>query len=312
LAAPLHSIIVPVYCSQDILERLVERVSAAMDKAQLRFELVLVDDGSQDGSFVEIKRLSNLHSFIRGFRLSRNFGHQAAVTIGLRKSKGAFVAIIDDDLQDPPETLPKFFEAVYAEADVAYGVRLKRKEGIVKRFLFRAFYRTLSWFSDIHIPLDTGDFCAMSRPVVNAMLELEEANPFLRGIRAWAGFRQVGIEYERDARFQGESGYTFRKYIQLAMTGILSFSYLPLRLATYTGIAAAIFALGFAGYVIINLFLGNFEVPGYASLIFLVSFLGAMQLIFMGVMGTYLARLYDVSKRWPIAFVAETTKQEEL
>ncbi|MFT5367744.1 MAG: glycosyltransferase involved in cell wall biosynthesis [Candidatus Latescibacterota bacterium] len=307
MISPLHSIVVPVYCSREILERLVERVSGVMVKAHLRFELVLIDDGSQDNSFGEIKRLSNLHAFIRGFRLSRNFGHQAAVTIGLRESKGAFVAIIDDDLQDPPEILPEFFEAVYNRADVAYGVRMKRKEGIVKRFFFKAFYKILSWFSEIHIPLDTGDFCAMSRPVVNAMLQLEEANPFLRGLRAWAGFRQIGVEYERDARFHGKSGYTFRKYLQLAVTGIFSFSYLPLRLATYTGFATAFLALGYAGFVIVNWYLGTFEVPGYASLLFMVTFMGSLQLIFMGIVGTYLARLYDVSKRWPIAFVAETT-----
>ena len=305
----LHSIIVPVYFSRETLEPLVVRISQVMDQAQIQFELVLVDDGSEDGSFEEIKRLSKLHPFIRGFRLSRNFGHQAALTIGLQQCRGDFVAIIDDDLQDPPEILPRFFATLYDGADVAYGVRRKRKEGLFKRFVFMSFYRILSWFSDIRIPLDSGDFCVMKRCVIDAMLKLKEANPFLRGIRAWTGFKQVGVEYERDARYQGESGYTFKKYFQLAVTGIFSFSYLPLYLAIYAGIGTAMFSLGYAIFVVVNWFVGTFDVPGYASLILLITFIGSMQLIFMGVLGIYIARLYDISKHWPIALVAETTNE---
>jgi glycosyltransferase involved in cell wall biosynthesis len=193
----LHSIIVPVYQSRSSLETLVRRVSTVMNGSGIQFELILVDDGSQDDSFTEIRRLSSIHPFIRGVRLSRNFGHQAAVTVGLQKCNGEIIAIVDDDLQDPPEILPHFFECLHQGTDVVYGVRKKRKENIFKRAIFSSFYRIINAVSSIHIPEDSGDFCAMRRCVVNAMLQMPDANPFLRGTRAWAGFRQVGFEYER-------------------------------------------------------------------------------------------------------------------
>jgi dolichol-phosphate mannosyltransferase len=207
-----------------------------MDEAEIRFELVLVDDGSKDGSFEEIRRLSKSHPVIRGLRLSRNFGHQAAVLIGLQNSLGDYIGIIDDDMQDPPDILPDFFSRLYEQADVVYGIRRKRKESFIKKLLYASFYRILRRLSDIEIPLDAGDFCVMKRRVVDAMLQFQEANPFLRGIRAWVGFKQMGIEYQRDARIKGTSGYTVIKYLRLAIAGILSFSYIPLRLATLVGL----------------------------------------------------------------------------
>lgn len=303
----LHSIIVPVYCSRDILATLVERIRSVMEDAQMRFELILVDDGSQDGSFNEIKRLASLNSFVRGFRLSRNFGHQAALSIGLRESRGAYVAIIDDDLQDPPEVLPKFFQALYDGLDVAYGIRKKRKEGVFKNFFYASFYRMLRFFSLIEIPLDAGDFCVMKRCVVDAMLQLPEANPFLRGTRAWVGFKQAGIPYERSRRFEGKSGYTFRKYFRLAITGLFMFSYIPLRLSIYLGIfAASISSLYVVGIITWWLF-KPFKVPGYLSLVVIITFLGGVQLISIGIIGEYIARLNDNVRRWPVAIVAEST-----
>ncbi len=303
----LHSIVVPVYQSRDMLDVLVERVSKVMNGAGLSFELVLVDDGSKDGSFEKIKQLSVQHKFIRGFRLSRNFGHQAALSIGLSKSKGEFVAIIDDDLQDPPEILPKFFKQLYGDFDVIYGVRRRRKENIVKRILYAGFYRILKALSNINIPLDAGDFCVLRRCVVDAMLQLKEANLFLRGIRSWVGFKQTGMEYERAMRHQGESGYTFRKYFNLALTGMLMFSYIPLRIATYLGIFAALFSFLYAVGIIAYWFLFPFNVPGYLSLVVIIVFLGGVQLMSIGIIGEYIARVNDNVKSWPVAFVAETT-----
>lgn len=306
---PLHSIIVPVYQSQSSLETLVKRVKAVMDDAGLLFELVLVDDGSRDDSFSEIKRLSSLHPFIRGFRLSRNFGHQAAVTVGLQQCSGEIVAVIDDDLQDPPEIIPRFFECLNRGTDVVYGIRKKRKERLLKRAVFSAFYRIINAVSNIDIPEDAGDFCAMRRCVVNAMLQMPNANPFLRGARAWAGFRQVGFEYERDARFQGESGYTLSKYFKLALTGILMFSHIPLRLATIFGMIASLFSFILAFYVIISWLIKPFDVPGYLSTIIAISLLGGVQLIAIGIIGHYLGYLIDNNRRWPVAFIAETTAE---
>ena len=307
----LHSIVVPVYQSRQTLELLVKQVDKVMDESRIRFELVLVDDGSQDGSFAEIKRIAKIHPSIRGIRLSRNFGHQAALTVGLQESRGEFVAIMDDDLQDPPELLPEFFKLLYDGVDVSYRVRKKRKEKIIKRTLYDAFYRVVNRLSEIEVPLDAGDFCVMKRCVVDAMLELREAHPFLRSARSWAGFHQVGVEYERSARVHGKSGYTFKKYLDFAITGIVSNSYVPLRLATYAGVFAALASLLYAAVVLFKWFLGTFDVPGYASLIILITFLGAVQLIALGITGEYIARLYMEAKKWPVAFVAETTMDSE-
>jgi glycosyltransferase involved in cell wall biosynthesis len=303
----LHTIVVPVYNSKGTLPMLVDRILKAMQTAQLSFELVLVDDGSTDGSFNEIQRLSGLHRFVRGFRLSRNFGHQAALVVGLQESRGNFVAIIDDDLQDPPEILAGFFNHLDEDSDVVYGVRRERKEGIVKKILYAAFYRILQKLSRVEIPLDAGDFCVMKRSVVDAMLRFQEANPFLRGIRSWVGFKQIGIEYERASTLQEKSRYTLKKYFGFALGGILSFSYIPLRFATYLGIMAAFVGFVFAFVVVFLKLTHKFEVSGYTSLIVVITFLGGVQLIAIGIMGEYLSRLNDNARKWPIAVIAERT-----
>ncbi len=306
----MHTIIVPVYNSRETLVLLVDRVSRVMNNAQIHFELVLVDDGSEDGSFEEIRRLSRLHSFIRGFRLSRNFGHQAALVIGLEKSRGDFIAIIDDDLQDPPDILPDFFQRLYEDVDVVYGVRRKRKENFIKKLFYYFFYRILRILSKVNIPLDAGDFCVMKRCVVDAILQFHEVNPFLRGIRSWVGFKQIGVEYQRNARVKGKSGYTFKKYFSLAVAAILSFSYIPLRLATIIGILAAFTGFIFAAWIVCLWLIKPFDVPGYTSLIVIITFLGGVQLITIGILGEYIARLSDNMRKRSVAVVAETTFEE--
>jgi dolichol-phosphate mannosyltransferase len=212
----LHTILVPVYNSMETINILVDRVSRVMNDGQIRFELVLVDDGSSDGSFDEIRRLSKIHACIRGFRLSRNFGHQADFVDRFEKMSWRVYRGIDNDLQDPPEILPEFFRQLYTEVDVIYGIRGQRKENFIIKFLYTAFYRILRLLSKVEIPLDAGDFCVMKRCVVDSMLQFREANPFLRGIRSWVGFKQIGVEYHRNARLQGEAGYTLKKYFALA------------------------------------------------------------------------------------------------
>lgn len=307
----LHSIIVPVYKSSTIITTLVERVSAVMKDAGINFELLLIDDGSNDGSFEEIMRHAALHPFIRGYRLSRNFGHQAALNIGLQRCKGSYVAIIDDDLQDPPEILPVFFEKLYAEADVVYGIRKNRKEGWLKKFMFSRFYRVLSILSSVKIPLDAGDFCAMRKSVVTALLQMPLAHLFLRGTRAWAGFRQVGVEYERAERFDGESGYTLKKYFELAIAGIMTFSYIPLRVSTFLGVLVTSITMVYALGVVIYWLLYPFVVPGYLSIIVIMIFLGGTQLLCLGIMGEYLKHINDNVRKWPVAFVAESTEEDD-
>ncbi|MBF0274565.1 MAG: glycosyltransferase family 2 protein [Nitrospinae bacterium] len=307
----LHSIVVPVYESQESLKNLVARVSAAMEKAGINFELILVDDGSKDDSFQKIKRLAKEHTFIRGFKLSRNFGQQASTLSGLQQCRGDYIAIIDDDLQDPPEVLPDFFHNIYGENDVVYGIRRERKEGLIKRTMYAAFYRIFDKVSRVSIPFDSGDFCAMKRKVLDAMLELYDAYPFLRGNRSWVGFKQKGIEYKRDERAEGESGYTFARYFKLALSAIFSFSHIPIRLATFSGFTVAFLSIIWVCYVFLKWLWIGIDVPGYTSIIFMVSFLGGLQLLFLGLIGEYIVRLYEQSRRWPNSIIAENTEEPE-
>ncbi len=304
----LHSFVVPVYNSKNALSVLVDRISNVMNHEGSSFEVILVDDGSKDGSFDEIKRLASMHSFVRGFQLSRNFGQQAALLIGLERAEGDCIAIMDDDLQDPPEILPRFFQVLDNGQDIVYGIRKSRKEGWLKRFFYAAFYRILDLLCATKIPLDAGDFCVMNRKAANAILKLKSTRPFLRGSRAWIGFKQIGLLYERAARLDGNSGYTFKKYLQFAITGILAFSYIPLRLITYFGLTTAFICVIYTILVIAGRLMGTFSVPGYTSTLVVLVFFGAVQLVSIGVVGEYIARLFDETKNWPIAFVSETTE----
>ena len=199
------------------------------------------------------------------------------MTVGIEKCAGEFVAILDDDLQDPPEILPGFFAALYAGADVVYGIRKNRKEHLLKRATFTLFYRIINAVSNIPIPRGAGDFCAMRRCVVDAMLRMYDANPFLRGTRAWAGFTQIGREYEREARVTGESGYSLSRYCKMALTGILMFSYAPLRLATVFGMLISVLSFAFGLYMFVSWLIKPFDVPGYLSTFIVITFLGGVR-----------------------------------
>jgi dolichol-phosphate mannosyltransferase len=306
----LHSIVVPVFNSREILPLLVDRVSRAMNEVGFDYELILVDDGSQDGSFEEIGSLAALNPQIRGFRLSRNFGHQAALVMGLQNTRGDYTAIIDDDCQDPPELLPTFFSHLHEGFDVVYGVRRQRKESMLKKMVFAVYYRTLRLMSSIDVPLDAGDFCAMRQSVVQAILNSKEANPFLRGIRAWVGFKQIGVEYNRDARQYGKPGYTLKSYFKMAIAGILAFSTMPLRLIIYMGLLATTVGLVYSLVAIGYWATTPDMVPGYTSIICLITFMGGVQLISIGILGGYLSRIYDNTKRRPLAIVAEMTASD--
>jgi dolichol-phosphate mannosyltransferase len=286
-------------------------VKEAMEISGIHFELLCVDDGSTDGSFDELRRLAEDNPFLRAFRLSRNFGQQAGIVVGLKNSRGEYIAVIDDDLQDPPELLPGFFEKLYGEADVVYGVRKKRKEGFLKRIVFSLFYRLLNFFAAFKMPLDAGDFCAMRKPVVEAILQFMESEPYLRGIRSWVGFRQVGVEYQRGVRLEGESGYTLAKYIKLASAGIFSFSNFPIYLIITIGLVIAGFAFCFGLYVFIYYWITHFNVPGYVSLILFITLMGGFNLVAIGTVGLYIARINSNTKKWPVALVAEIVPGEK-
>jgi polyisoprenyl-phosphate glycosyltransferase len=288
------------------MHKLLEAIDAEKVGQNWDLELILVEDGSRDQSFAKIEELSTKYPYIKGIKLSKNFGHQIAVKTGLSHCTGDYIAIIDDDLQDPPALLPHFFSFLDKGYDVAYGVRKKRKESLIKRICYNSFYRILKSMSDIHIPIDSGDFCVMTSRVVQNMLRLQEQNPFLRGIRAWVGFKQIGVEYERHARFGGESGYTLKKLLKIALDGIFSFSSFPIRLITVLGFIGFVFATLYSLNTIFGYFIFGTPARGFPTLAILISFFSSLILICLGVIGEYIVRIYDEVRRRPYVVIEKT------
>jgi dolichol-phosphate mannosyltransferase len=301
------SLVVPCYNEQEVLYKLYDRVSPVLEKIGDDYEVILIDDGSVDRSLSIMEEIHGRDSRWKVLSFSRNFGHQTAVSAGIHYSSGDCVVVIDADLQDPPELIPDLVAKWQEGYQVVYAVRKKRKEGIVKKFCYAAFYRLLACSSNISIPLDSGDFCLMDRAVVERIRSMPESNRFIRGLRAWVGFRQTGVEYERDARAAGKPSYTWRKLIHLAFDGIFSFSTMPLRMMTVFGLVISAFSFLFALYNFIQRIFADFFmqynfklVPGFATTIIAIFFLGGVQLICLGVIGEYIGRIYDEVKRRPL------------
>ncbi len=307
------SFVIPVYNEEEVFDSLVERLKAVMDQATMRCEVVMVDDGSSDRTRQLVQQICESDSRFRGVLLSRNFGHQGAVSAGLDYARGAAVGVIDGDLQDPPELLLDFHAKLAEGYDVVYAVRRNRKEGPIKRLCYWAFYRIMKKMAAIDMPLDSGDFCLMSRAVVQKIQAMPERHRFIRGLRSWVGFRQTGFEYDREARHAGESKYTFSKLIQLAMDGLLTFSETPLRIATFSGAAVALLAMLWGAYLILwRLAGGTGSIPGFATVACGMLFLGGVQLICLGILGEYIARIHNEVKGRPVYIVEETLGQAQL
>ncbi len=305
------SLVVPVFNEADVFDRLVDRLQATMDQAAFRSEAVLVDDGSTDGTRDRIQEICRADARFRGVLLSRNFGHQRAVSAGLDYARGKAVGVLDGDLQDPPELILDFYNKLAEGYGVVYAIRQKRKEGIVKRFCYWAFYRLLRKLAAIEIPLDSGDFCLMSRAVVDQIRNMPERHRFIRGMRSWVGFRQTGIAYDRDQRHAGDSKYTFSKLVLLAIDGLLTFSELPLRLATFAGTTIAGMSILWAFYLLAWRWFATSELPGFATVACGMFFLGGIQLIGMGILGEYIARIHNEVKGRPIYIVEHLFEQAD-
>ena len=302
----------PVYNEESNIHELCRRLTAVMDGLHDSYELVFVDDGSRDRSLSMLRDLQIRVPQIRTISLARNFGHQGAISAGLEYARGQAVIVMDADLQDPPEALPEFIDRWQEGFDVVYAIREKRKEHVLKRSAYHSFYLLLRSFAGIEIPLDAGDFCLMDRRVVDALNSLPESNRFVRGLRSWVGFRQIGLSYERGRRFAGESKYTFRKLVGLALDGLLSFSYLPLRLATVLGFGVSALSLTAAAFYLIRILVsGRPNPPGFATQVILIAFLSGVQLITLGVIGEYLGRVLDETKRRPNYVVREVIEPTE-
>lgn len=301
------TLVIPVYNSSKFLHKTVKAVDDQKKESNWDLELVLVEDGSPDKSFETIERLAEEYPYIKGIKLSRNFGHQIAVKTGLSYATGDYIAIIDDDLQDPPSLLPAFFDQLDLGYEVAYGVRKKRKEGRLKKLAYTGFYRLLDSISETKIPLDSGDFCVMTKNVKDKMLMLNEQNPYLRGIRAWIGFKQIGLEYERSGRIEGESGYSLKKLIKIAKDGIFSFSSLPLQIISILGNIGLVTSILFTAFTIIRYFLNEIEVAGYTTIIIIILFFNSILLISLGIIGEYIYRIYNEVRNRPYTIIEKTT-----
>jgi glycosyltransferase involved in cell wall biosynthesis len=301
------SIVVPCLNEQEVLRETNRRLLAVLEQLPLQFEILYVDDGSTDATPDILREFQALDERIRVVRFSRNFGHQLAITAGLEHASGDAVAIIDADLQDPPEVLADFMAKWMDGFDVVYGVRAEREgETAFKRGTAKLFYRVMGKLSDTEIPVDTGDFRLMSRQVVDALLAMPERDRFVRGMVSWLGFPQAAIPYRREGRAAGVTKFSLFKMMRFAMDGVVSFSTLPLRLATWVGFAASGIAILGVLITVIERLLGvEGLVKGWASLLVAILFLGGVQLICMGIIGEYVGRIYGESKRRPLYVVKE-------
>lgn len=313
MSAPNLSVVIPIYNEQENLEELYSRVVDSLAPLSLDYEIVLVNDCSADDSLDMMKAMHAKDSRVKIVNLARNFGHQIAITAGMAYARGNAVILMDGDLQDPPEVLPDLVRTQAEGAwDVVYAVRKKRKEHLVVRFLYYAFYRFLRTMSYVRIPLDSGDFCIMSRRVVDTINRLPERNRFVRGLRSWVGFRQTGMEYERAARHAGSPKYTLKSLLKLAFDGIFSFSYVPLRLATWLGLFASLLGVLYAAFVIFNRVAGRYrEIPGWTTVVVAVLVMGGIQMVMLGVVGEYLGRIYEEIKGRPQFLVDEAIGFDE-
>ena len=303
----LLSVVVPCFNEETVVREMHRRLVAALEAVPaLDFEIVYVDDGSQDATLNLLRGLQRADARVRVLALSRNFGHQPAVTAGLQHVAGQVVVLIDADLQDPPEVIAEMLERWRAGADVAYGLRTERDgETRFKRWTAGAFYRLLDRLANVSIPLDTGDFRLMDRTVADAFLAMPERDRFVRGMVAWTGFRQEPVPYRRAARLAGESGWPLRKMLRFAADGIVSFSLAPLRLATWLGILAAGLALSGIVYAFVLRLFTAAWVSGWTSMLIAILFLGGVQLVLLGVLGEYVGRIYGEVKRRPLYLVKE-------
>ena len=305
-ARPVFSVVIPVWNEEEVIPALYERLAQTMDSTGERWEVIFVNDGSRDRSLELLIDLSRRDARVRVLNFSRNFGHQIAITAGFDYADGDAVIVMDADLQDPPEVLLRMIEKWREGYDVAYAVRTKRVgETKFKLWTASAFYRLIRYIADVDIPLDAGDFRLMDRKVVLAMRQLREKNRFMRGLSSWVGYKQVAVEYERAARYAGETKYPLRKMLRLANNAITSFSHVPLQLAMYTGFFfAGLAGLGIVIAVISRIF-GHDTLTGQATTLVSVLFLGGVQLIFLGVIGEYLGRIYDEVKDRPLYLIAD-------
>ena len=302
----LISVIVPCYNEEEVIQTTHQRLVGVLEAITPQWEIIYVDDGSQDQTAYGLRTIQNNEQRVKAILLSRNFGHQMAVTAGLDHVSGDVVVLIDADLQDPPEVIPAMIDYWYQGYDVAYGVRTDRQgETWFKLWSAKAFYRIINRLSDVTIPLDTGDFRLMDRRVVEALKTMPERDRFLRGMVSWVGFQQIGVPYQRSQRLAGVSKYPLWKMLRFAADGILSFSLIPLRMAIWVGLLTFVLSLIGIIYALVLRLFTSIWVPGWTLLFISTLFIGGIQLVFLGVIGEYIGRIYRENKERPLYLVRE-------
>jgi dolichol-phosphate mannosyltransferase len=300
------SIVIPVFNEEAGLVELRRRLSAILSEVGGRAEVILVNDGSRDQTGELVGRICREDPRFRGVHFSRNFGHQAAVAAGLRYASGRAVVVMDADLQDPPELVLTLLQRWREGYEVVYARHTRReREGPLKRVLAYGYYRVLQRVAQHEVPADTGDFCLMDRRVVDLLNAMPERNRYIRGLRAWVGFRQTAVDFDRPGRFAGEAKYTFRKSLGLAVNGVISLSKAPLRIATWFGLLVSVTSFVLAVAFVIEKLTVGFEIRGWASTVVIMLFLGGVQLLTIGIIGEYISRIYDEVKQRPLFVVRE-------
>ena len=306
-----YSIIAPIYNEIENLPELYRRIKEVMNSSGEAWELILVDDGSTDGSTEKIRELAKKDKIVRPVIFARNFGHQVAITAGWDYARGDAIVIIDADLQDPPEVILELAKKWKEGYEVVYAVRGEREgESWFKKFTAAMFYRIIYSITDVKIPVDTGDFRLMDRKVVDVLKQMKERHRFPRGMSAWVGFRQIGVTYKRAARVAGVTKYPFRKMLKLALNAITGFSYFPLQVATYFGFVSAGISILAIPIVVALRLAGSHFFEGQTTTLISVLFLGGVQLISLGILGEYIGRLYDEAKGRPLYIVRDAPEDQ--
>jgi dolichol-phosphate mannosyltransferase len=300
------SIVIPINNEEKCISALWERLRLLEQRMEeYAIEFIMVDDGSSDRSLSMLKELAGRHRNVKLISFSRNFGHQIAISAGIEHAQGEVVVVMDADLQDPPELIFEMLTKYKEGHDIVYAVRRERRgETFAKKKSAEWFYRMIDRLSSVPIPRNTGDFRLMSRRAVDSFNRMKEKDRFVRGMISWIGFRQAGIEFDRDPRAAGETKYPLGKMLKFAVDGILSFSNVPLRLATWLGFATSFFAVFYIFIVLIKKIMG-YTLPGYASIMVSILFLGGVQLITIGILGEYLGRIYNEAKSRPLYIIEE-------
>lgn len=304
---PQLSVVVPLHNEQTNLPELLRRLGAVLDHLEGGpQQIVLVDDGSSDETWEMIEREARADSRITALGLSRNFGHQAALTAGLDHASGDAVVVMDGDLQDPPEAIPKFVAQFREGYEVVYAQRVRRKEPVWLRACYFLFYRMMAWLSDINMPLDAGDFGLMSRRIVDQLRAMREHHRYLRGLRSWVGFRQVGVPVERSERYSGQSQYGMKGLLKLASDAIFAFSAIPIRAAALVGAAAVMLSVLFTLYAVYARIFGHQSPRGFTAEVVLTTFLSGVLLLFLGIIGEYVGRIYEEVKARPLYLIGRS------